>query len=112
MHHDCKERERGVIIVIGSVVQLELCREDHAVAQFFEAPDVLKILKTFQVQGKDVGRALDPNRFVSLLQTAALVAVELVRLVKGLYPREVAEAACDGGVLLDLQGEVEKCFVT
>mmetsp|Transcript_14579 Transcript_14579/g.29158 ORF Transcript_14579/g.29158 Transcript_14579/m.29158 type:complete len:265 (+) Transcript_14579:122-916(+) len=110
---DSEEGEDGILCRrrVCRVVQLQLCRKHHAVGKLLEASDVLQILEPLQVEGEDVGGALDADALVSLLERAAVVAVELVVLVQRLDPAEVTEAGGDGGVLFDFERQVQKRLV-
>mmetsp|Transcript_1105 Transcript_1105/g.2405 ORF Transcript_1105/g.2405 Transcript_1105/m.2405 type:complete len:213 (+) Transcript_1105:947-1585(+) len=114
MHH---HTEQGVHHISAHgirccVAELQFKREDNPVHQLAHPALCLNVLEALKVQDEACRRLLDEHALLRLLQAAAVVAEELVILVQHLHGAEVAQAACEGAVLVDLQAKVHEHLLT
>ena len=113
MHNDGKQLILAVRVdgLVANIGELEVDGERDAVRELLEALELLDVLEALQVQREHVWQSLDPHALMGLLQRAARVAKEFVVAAERLVAAKVAHACGDGGVLLDLEGEVKEGLV-
>mmetsp|Transcript_28856 Transcript_28856/g.73620 ORF Transcript_28856/g.73620 Transcript_28856/m.73620 type:complete len:238 (-) Transcript_28856:372-1085(-) len=110
VHHHREQRVQRVrpARVRRGVAQLQLQGEHDAVHELAHPALGLDVLEALEVQDEAGGQLLDEHALLRLLQAAAVVAEKLVVAVQRLHRAEVAQAAGEAAVLVNLQAQVHE----